>query len=220
MNYFKIPVFVLIVIGLSFISPKASAHISTDSTDSTAIYPEAVSFISPSALHVHEISLWGGYSFDSFRFWGKTPDATMQTFGLRYNRKFMNFYGTEVEYIVKVSFYSKYSYPEFKPGRPRNSLTGFGIVPIGLQANFRDDKVIQPFLNSTGGFVFLDDPFPDWRGKKFNFTFGIGGGIEFIISPSVSLSLGLKYHHLSNGYRGEVNPGIDSSLFYTAITFF
>jgi opacity protein-like surface antigen len=169
---------------------------------------------------MHELSFWGGYSFDSMLLWGKTPNTTMHSLGLRYNMQFMRIYTAEVEYIFKLSLYSKYSYPEFKEGRPRNSITGFGIVPVGFQLNFRGDKTVQPFLNTTGGFMYFQQPFPDFRGKRFNFTFAIGGGFEFMLSESVSLSLGVRYHHLSNGQLGQVNPGIDSSMFYSAITIF
>ncbi|HEX6982254.1 MAG TPA: acyloxyacyl hydrolase [Balneolaceae bacterium] len=220
-NYLRIPVlFLVIMCSLNLASSKAFAPVSADSTDSTVTETQTVQFISSPQEHIHEVSFWGGYSIGSPHLWGKTRDVSMQYFGMRYNRKFLNFYGTEVEYMFKISIYSEFSYPMFVKGRPRNSISGFGITPLGFQINFRDDKTIQPFLNTTGGFVFLNQPFPDRRGKKFNFTFGIAGGIEIMLSHSVSLSLGLRYHHLSNGELGQVNPGIDSSIFYTAITLF
>lgn len=222
--YLRIPVLFLIITGcLNLTSSKVFASVLPDSSDSTITQrgeTKAVHLIPSSQQHLHEISFWAGYSIGSPHLWGKTPNVSLRYFGLRYNRKFLDFHSTEIEYIFKVGIYSEIFYPMFVKGRPKNSLSGFGIAPLGFQINFRDDKTIQPFLNTTGGFVILNQPFPDWRGKKFNFTFGIAGGVEFMLSHSISLSLGLRFHHLSNGERGMVNPGIDSSIFYSAITIF
>lgn len=206
---------VILTLWLGLLTTDANAGFSSDSTDS--VNQESVT---PASVQMNEFSFWAGYAFDSYRLWGKTTDATLQSFGFQYNRKLFNWQGAQIEYNLQVSVYSKFSYPEFKMGRPRNSLSGFGITPLGFQFNFLSNYVAQPFLNSSGGVMFLDDPFPDWRGEKFNFTFSLGGGLEFMLSDSVSLSVGMKYHHLSNGELGQVNPGIDSHVYYTAITIF
>lgn len=170
-------------------------------------------------MPLYELSLWGGYAFDSFTLWGKTTDATLGKLGFSLNRKFLKFHNTVIEYTAGLSLYARYTYPEFKIGRRRTSLSGFGITPIGLQSNFRTSRNIQPFINTSAGLMFLEKPFPDIRGEKINFTFSLGAGIEFVVAPNASLSIGYKYYHLSNGEIGEVNPGIDSNLFYSSLTF-
>lgn len=168
----------------------------------------------------NEFSIWTGFALDSYRFWGKTKDAHIQSVGLRYNRKLIRAYNSVLEYNLQVNLYSNYSYQGFEPYTYQNSLSGFGVSPVGLQLNFLSERTFQPFINISTGLMHMDKPFPDNRGKKLNFTFNAGGGVEMFLFPSVSLSLGVRYHHLSNGERGEVNPGIDSNFYYTSITFF
>jgi opacity protein-like surface antigen len=168
----------------------------------------------------NEFSFWVGFAFDSYRLWGKMPDTKIRSAGIRYNRKLAYERNFILEYNLSASLYSKYSYPSSLEHNTRTSLSGFGISPLGFQVNFAGDKNIQPFLNTSAGLMLLNKRFPDIRGKKMNFTFGAGGGIEIFLSKSVSLSAGIKYHHLSNGDRGEINPGIDSNLYYTTITIF
>lgn len=170
--------------------------------------------------HVHEFTLWGGYAFDSFKLWGKTPDATVGQFGLGYNRKFLRVGNQLFKYRLTLNLFSKITYPEFESDRNRASLSGFGITPLGLRINFLQNRNVQPFLDTAGGILLFDNPFPDARGKKFNYTLGLGGGTEFQLNSGTSLSLGYRYFHISNGETGEVNPGIDSSFFFLALTFY
>ncbi len=190
-----------------------------DSTD-TIKQPPEIYFLSKSDdTPLYEISLWGGYSFNSVTLWGKTTDATLGTLGFSLKRKFLKIHNTTIEYLTGFHLYARYTYPEFNIDRQRTSLSGFGITPVGLQTNFFANRKIQPFLNTSVGLMFLEEPFPDSRGEKRNFTLSLGTGLEFVIAGNTNLSLGYKYLHLSNGDLGEVNPGIDSSLLYTSITF-
>lgn len=214
MHYLRSFCFFLICLG--FCTTTGYADITPDSSDTVSQQAPSPSL----SRQLNEISLWAGYAFDSYRFWGTTPDARIQSYGLQYNRKLFKWKGAQVEYNLRINAYSKFSYPEFKVGRPRNTLYGFGLTPLGFQINFLSTKRIQPFLNSSGGMMILDEPFPDWRGEKFNFTFNMGAGLELMLSHSLSLSVGMRYHHVSNGDLGQVNPGIDSTVFYTAITLF
>lgn len=179
-----------------------------------------VVWIGAGATHINEFSMWAGYAFNSFELWGKTPEATLGLFGVRYNRKILNIYNITLEYSLDINLYAHYTYPEFTRERQKNSITGAGFSPIGLQFNFLNRSRLQPFLKTSGGFMFLSHPFPDWRGERVNFTFGVGGGLEYMMTSFASLTLGYRYFHLSNGETGLVNPGIDSSFFYCGITLF
>lgn len=170
--------------------------------------------------NVHEFTVWGGYAFDSFRLWGKTSDSTLGQFGIGYNRKLWKLGNQILEYRCEINLYARYTYPEFEVERERNSLSGFGVMPAGFRINFLQNHLIQPFLGSSGGLMLLNDPFPDDRGKKLNFTFGASSGLEILLSATSSISLGYRYFHLSNGESGEINPGIDSSFFFASITVF
>ena len=181
-----------------------------------------VQIISPETMGISEFSFWGGYSFHSNKgIWGKTSGAQLELFGLRYNRKFLSFPKNKIlEYTLEFNLLASYRYPAFTQEAARTSISGVGLAPVGFQFNWRQDKKLQPFLKSAAGFLYFKNPFPDHRGVKFNFTLEAGGGIELLLTDHTSLTFGYKYHHLSNGDTGEVNPGIDSNVFYGAITIF
>ncbi len=177
-------------------------------------------WISGKQRDIHELSLWGGYAFDSIRLWGKITDSTLGQYGIRYNRKTAMLFTHLLEYTFELYLHSRYTYPYGKENQvAQKRLSGYGFSPLGFQINFFTEEKIQPFFKSSGGFMWLEAPFPDERGKKFNFTFGVGGGIETQLAPYASLTLGYRYFHLSNFHRGEVNPGVDSSFFYGGLTF-
>lgn len=171
---------------------------------------------------VHEFSIWGGHAFDSWNnIWGKTADATLSLVGARYQNRFLRINRHLLKYTAEFRLYAAYTYPAVEPSpEPTSTLRGFGISPLGFQFNFYGDGKIQPFLRTSTGLMYLNGPFPDERGTRTNFTFGLGGGMEFILTEHTSLSLGYSFLHLSNGEIGLVNPGIDSSLFYLSLTFF
>lgn len=172
---------------------------------------------------LHEYALWGGYSFDSLRMLGKTSNATLSLMGGRYNRKLLTTGSALLEYSAEMSFYASYSFPETRSGVHREetaTVSGIGLNPLGFQLNFRKRKTVQPFFKSTAGMMFFTRPFPDRRGTRSNFTFGVGGGLEFILTANSSFSLGFTFFHLSNGETGQINPGVDSSLFFGAFTFY
>lgn len=68
--------------------------------------------------------------------------------------------------------------------------------------------------------MYFKKPFPDDRGVPFNFTLELGGGLEIVLLKNASLTLGYKYHHMSNGQFGQINPGVDSNVFYAGFTIF
>jgi opacity protein-like surface antigen len=100
------------------------------------------------------------------------------------------------------------------------SYSGIGIAPLGFQFNLNQHSIVQPFIKSSTGFMYFKKPFPDNRGVQFNFTLELGAGVEIMVLDNLSLSVGYKYHHMSNGQLGEINPGVDSNIFYTGFTIF
>lgn len=218
MNTFQI--FILILIALPNLGFGQNYRLQKTGIKKNVTEESRLDWYTVKEANVHELSIWGGYAFDSFRLWGKTADATLGQMGLGYNRKIFRLGEQVLEYRLELNLYSKITYPEFEPERERMTISGYGIVPLGLRVNFRQSRPLQPFIGTSGGFMYLNDPFPDERGKNFNYTFTAGTGLEILLSSSSSLSLGYKYYHLSNGESGEINPGVDSAFFFGSLTFF
>lgn len=170
---------------------------------------------------IHEINFIAGYSFHSTRgFWGKIPDATLQVYTLRYNRKLFTYNDKHlIEYVGELNLAVDYELSDTQRFNAA-SFSGWGFRPLGFQFNFGADNIVQPFFKSSTGFMFFPKRYPNNRGSKFNFTLELGGGLEFVVAKNLSLSMGYKYHHMSNGGFGNINPGTDSNIFYTGFTIF
>lgn len=206
------------MLNTSFAQHSVSNQHGSDAADSTE---PALQWVSPHTPNVDEFNLTAGHSFESNRgFWGKIPQVTLSMFTLRYNRKLLTLNNRHlIEYVAELNVADKYtltSTPRYRAG----SFTGAGIAPIGFQLNLGMDNAVQPFFKSSGGFMYFSKPFPDDRGVRFNFTLELGGGVEFVIAHNFSFTVGYKYHHMSNGQFGQINPGVDSNIFYTGFTVF
>lgn len=172
----------------------------------------------------NEFTVWGGYSHDSsteIRALGRTPDVRFGIISFRYSRRFNNNDVVNLKYTADITPAAFANYPDTLLLDPeRRSAHGFGVSPLGLQANFRPRKTIQPFVGTSGGMMYFDKRMPNGLGTRFTFTADIGGGIEIRLKEKRSVSVGYKYFHISNAGRGELNPGIDNNLFYVGYTFF
>ncbi|MDR8390963.1 acyloxyacyl hydrolase [Aliifodinibius sp. S!AR15-10] len=178
--------------------------------------------ISTAKSGIHEYSFWGGYSFHSSNgVWGKTSGAKLSVLGLRYNRKLLKFpHNYLLKYVVEMNMHVQYQLSGERQTSPPTSISGFGLTPVGLQLNARQNQIVQPFFKSSTGFMYLSDPFPNELGTNFNFTLEAGVGLEVMITPNSFFTIGYKYHHMSNGQFGQINPGVDSNVFYGGITFY
>ncbi len=180
----------------------------------------------------NELSVWGGFSPDSSTIitgTGRTPDARFGIIAVRYARRFNNNSKVNLKYTLDLVPVAILSNPDFRVIQTspntfridefRRKSYAFGIIPVGLQINFRPRKKVQPFVEGSGGFVYFNKLIPNDLGKKFTFTADVGAGAEFVLKSGRSVTLGYKYFHLSNGNRGVQNPGIDNNLIYVGYTF-
>ena len=102
-------------------------------------------------------------------------------------------------------------------GLPDFRGLGIGVAPLGLQLNIRLRRAVQPYVRTTTGVMYFFSSMPDRRGTHLNFTLGIGTGVQTALTDRILLTLGYRYQHLSNGFRGDINPGVDSHLFHLGL---
>lgn len=97
---------------------------------------------------------------------------------------------------------------------PASDLTtyGVGLSPAGLRLAFRRSAQVRPFLSGSTGLAYFSAPVPTAWGRHVNFMFDLGIGVEVLLPSRLRLTAGYRYHHLSNGFRGRINPGIDGHL--------
>ena len=174
---------------------------------------------------VDEYGFWGGGSFSSPTLIGKTEGTRFGLVGFRYARVLARGDNLVLKYTVDAVPLAALSFPAFEPGpggvrRVRRTINGAGLSPVGFQLNFRRRERVQPFAQGSGGFIYFGERVPDERGAQFNFTADFGGGVQWKTGARRAWTVGYRYHHVSNGYRADVNPGFDSNIFYVGFSIF
>lgn len=108
---------------------------------------------------------------------------------------------------------------EWRVGQaPRATARAFGVRPLALRLVF-GPEVVAIQADAAGGALLFDIPAPAANTTRFNFTAEVGIGLRIQV-PYAHVSTGYRLHHLSNGGRGRVNPGVDSHMFYVGLTLF
>jgi Lipid A 3-O-deacylase (PagL) len=172
-----------------------------------------------------ELGLWAGYSPQSFTFQGTAHDRKLFLLNLFYARALLERPLFTLKYTFELVPVALQNQPtEFFVFKNRplivnraRTIYGGGISPIGLQANVGHRRT-QPFVNGSVGLLYFADQVPVVDSSQFNFTFTIGTGLQFFLRPNRTLTIGLKYHHLSNAETAPLNPGIDSKVFYAGFS--
>lgn len=208
--------------------PSPKAYATGDSLQTASTSPSRL----PSSWN--RISLWIGGTALNGRLIGKIPRSSIGMLGLRYHRRLAPSPGSErtggltYTYLIDLLPVVAVSIPGGTV--PQTSLSdrtvftdgittyGVGIAPIGLRLNYRLDAPVEPYIAGSTGALFFHRALPDGRGERINFMVDAGAGLQISLTTQTILSVGYRYHHLSNGFRGEVNPGMDSHLFHAGIT--
>lgn len=58
------------------------------------------------------------------------------------------------------------------------------------------------------------------QSTPFNFVLESGPGVQYFVTERVALTLGVRFHHISNAQIGDRNHGLNSTLGYTGISVF
>ncbi len=166
----------------------------------------------------HKFSIFAGYSPQSVKLLGKTPNSQTTITQLRYQRKTAHtFKGFPVYYQVGITPYIYYDYEKRDDGKEKDIASGFGFSPIGLVTYLPISRIFELQLNTSGGVMIMNQDFPTDKGRQFNFTFEIEPSLVLANDHFFSLAFGYKFHHISNAQTGKQNPGVDSNFLFISI---
>ncbi|PSQ90357.1 MAG: hypothetical protein BRD30_04825 [Bacteroidetes bacterium QH_2_63_10] len=226
------PVFIFVAARQPAPSDSVVPSAPPTATDSTATAPAEHAPSQPATL----IGVWGAASVRPGEVLGKIPQNQLDLLGLRFQRRLLprgtaprpQPDGPTLTYTADLVPFAAISIPQgTDPGgapaiqsveETGLNTWGFGIYPIGLRVSFRPSTTVRPFVAGHTGFFYFSEPIPDVRGRQTNFAAGIGGGVHIPLPRRTTLTLGYRYHHLSNGFRGSINPGLDANLLYLGLT--
>ncbi len=96
---------------------------------------------------------------------------------------------------------------------------GGGFSPVGFHFNFLRTHRIQPMVRVAGGLVFTTRDVPILDSKALNYTGELGAGFEVFRPKGRSLEFQYQFYHLSNGYTGDYNPGMDGQIVRVSYAF-
>lgn len=97
-----------------------------------------------------------------------------------------------------------------------NTATGFGVLPVSFRWNMDPANRVQPFFELASGVLITDKAVPEGT-ARFNFVAAAGPGLRVWLTERQALMLGYRFHHISNGNRLDLNPGINSNFFFAGL---
>jgi hypothetical protein len=156
---------------------------------------------------------------------GSTPGRNHVFAGIQAVTPVRRLGSLRVAYVVQilpVVAISGRTPPLYYPGQlgPDGLLPGpsrayaFGVSPFGIELASPQESRLSVFGAAAAGALFFSRPFPVPEAERVNFTLEFGGGVRMRTRVGQWVQLGYKFHHLSNAYLGQMNPGLDAHVFY------
>lgn len=102
----------------------------------------------------------------------------------------------------------------------RETAYGGGITPLGLQLDFRNGSKVHPFAHVNGGLLWFNKSVPIEDAGSFAYVGEAGGGVRIFTSERRAVSLGVRFHHISNGDRQGSNRGLNQFVIYAGFSIF
>ncbi len=100
------------------------------------------------------------------------------------------------------------------------SASAFGGT-LMVKYNFLDFGRWMPFWDAGAGMVWTDlGPRIPEQSTQFNFVLQTGPGVSYFVTESTAVTLGIRFHHISNAGIGNRNIGLNSTLFMVGVSFF
>lgn len=100
---------------------------------------------------------------------------------------------------------------------PTEMATGVGVMPAGLRALIGITPGLRATVESSAGLLVFDRNVPLGLGRRANFTFGVGAGLEASVGPSWALAAGYRLQHYSNANSSFANAGSDFGLLQVGV---
>ena len=102
----------------------------------------------------------------------------------------------------------------------RDTAYGAGITPLGLQLDFANGSKVHPFIHVNGGLLVFNQSVPLPDAGSLALVGETGGGVRIFTSDRRAVTLGVKFHHISNGDRAGSNRGLNQFIIYGGFSIF
>ena len=237
MNYPR-PIFGVIVIVM--LAQIACGQISNSKAiTSSSLTPGAVSGAdtntdSPYSLSKgnNEFGFWAGGAFKATTSFGglteaEARDRKMFLAAFRYGRTLVANNSVALQYtldVIPVALVTGNIISSTTIGPvtafERKTTYGAGITPIGLQLDFANGSRVHPFVHVNGGGLIFSEAVPLPDSGRFSYVGEAGTGVRIFTSARRAVTLGIRFHHISNGDRTGTNRGMNQFVFYGGFSIF
>jgi len=102
----------------------------------------------------------------------------------------------------------------------RETAYGAGFTPLGLQLDFANGSKVHPFVHVNGGLLYFNKDVPIEDSGRFAFVGEAGGGVRIFTSERRAVSIGVRFHHISNGDTSGSNRGLNQFVIYAGFSVF
>lgn len=102
----------------------------------------------------------------------------------------------------------------------RETAYGAGVTPLGLQLDFANGSRVHPFIHVNGGLLVFNQSMPLPDAGRFTLVGETGGGVRIFTSDRRAITLGVKFHHISNGDRSGSNRGLNQFVIHGGFSIF
>src|SRR5215510_7545455 len=167
----------------------------------------------------NEFGFWGGMSPKATTIFGglhddEAEDRKFFMAALRYGRTLAANNSLALQYTLDVvpvavatgTIVSRTTSPAGVDTFHRETAYGAGFTPLGLQLDFRNGSKVHPFAHVNGGFLYFNKSVPIEDAGRFAWVGEAGGGLRIFTSERRrAVSVGVRFHHISNGDRQGSN---------------
>jgi hypothetical protein len=184
----------------------------------------------------NEFGFWGGGSFTATTIFGGLTDAEAQNrhfvvAAFRYGRTLAANHRMALQYtldMIPLAVATGNIEQETTVTTPTGTVTtfrrgstyGLGVTPLGLQLDFANSSHIKPFIHVNGGLLGFTEAIPLPDAGRLALVGEAGTGVRVFTSERRAVSLGVRFHHISNGDRSGSNRGLNQFIFYAGFSVF
>jgi hypothetical protein len=181
----------------------------------------------------NEFGFWGGVSPKATTIFGglhddEAEDRKFFIAALRYGRTLAANDSLALQYTLDVvplavatgTIVSRTTSPAGVDIFRRETAYGAGFTPLGLQLDFANGSKVHPFAHVNGGFLYFNKSVPIEDAGRFAWVGEAGGGLRIFTSERRAVSLGVRFHHISNGDRQGSNRGLNQFVIYAGFSVF
>jgi hypothetical protein len=235
LNLSRLLVTPAIILACAFLVAAQSDHRPSDTGEPTAVAAPAPDVTDgPYTLKKgdNELGFWAGGSFKATTAFGGLTDAEADNrkffvAAFRYGRTLYANDSVALQYTldaipIAVATGNIVSSTTVGPVTTfrRETAYGAGVTPLGLQLDFANGSRVHPFIHVNGGFLFFNDSVPLPDAGSLALVGETGGGVRIFTSDRRAVTLGVRFHHISNGDRSGSNRGLNQFVIYGGFSIF